>query len=34
MTTINKTQTDFLVNKYSYDRNNQIILLVLILIDK
>lgn len=23
MTTINKTQTDYLVNKYSYDKNNQ-----------
>ena len=24
MTTINKTQTDFLGNQYSYDKNNQI----------
>lgn len=24
MTTINKTQTDYLVNKYSYDKNNQV----------
>ena len=24
MTTINKTQTDFLGNEYSYDKNNQI----------